>query len=135
MNGFLKFRFSKNPFERTRINKEFYKIARKICKESIDTSSMKFSNEDEYVEYAMDNPKYIDQIDLDDYANQLMERKNQPNMKPVLDFIRDELVNPFYYKRTPYESLSNKDLFFKMIKETPQTFQKGMIVSAKIIDV
>lgn len=57
MNGFIKFRFSKDPFERTRINKECkiyfynwgetnipsfpflkidYKIAKKICKESID---------------------------------------------------------------------------------------------------
>lgn len=38
-------------------------------------------------------------------------------MKPVLDFIKDELVNNFYYKCDPYKPISQEDLFFKMIKE------------------
>lgn len=53
MNGFVRFRFSKDPLERTRINKECnkliiflftnliwnlgYKISKKICRESADT--------------------------------------------------------------------------------------------------
>lgn len=56
-------------------------------------------------------------------------------MKPVLDFIKDELINPFNYKRNPFESISDQDLFFKMIKESPQTFRRGMIVSAKIMAI
>lgn len=40
-------------------------------------------------------------------------------MIPVLNFIKDELINPFNYKLNPFKSISDKDLFFKMIKETP----------------
>lgn len=40
-------------------------------------------------------------------------------MAPVLDFIKDELINPFFYKKNPFEAISDQDLFFKMIKESP----------------
>lgn len=66
MNGFVRFRFSKDPLERTRINKEWYKISKKICRESADT--LKFSTDEEFVDYVMKNPKNIEAIDLDDYA-------------------------------------------------------------------
>ncbi|EAR82689.2 zinc knuckle protein (macronuclear) [Tetrahymena thermophila SB210] len=135
INGFIRFRFSKDPIEKTRINKDLYKIAKKICRDSADNFQIKSQSDEDIVEYVMKNPKYIDAMDLEDYAQQLEEMKNQPNMAPVLDFVKDELINPFSYKRNTYEAISDQDLFFKMIKESPQTFRKGMIVSAKIIQI
>ena len=59
------------------------------------------------IQYAMDNPNLIDLIDLEDYATQLNEKKGQINMRPVLNFIKDELINPFYYKRNQFDSISD----------------------------
>ncbi len=56
-------------------------------------------------------------------------------MKPVLDFIIGELSHPFKDERKQHEQMRNEDLFFKMIKENPQSFRKGMIVSAKIYKI
>lgn len=49
MCGFVKFRFSKDPFEKTRIIKDLCKIAKKICKESIDGYQGKFKTEEEMI--------------------------------------------------------------------------------------
>lgn len=50
----------------------------------------------------------------------------------LLNFIVEELTNPFKDPRHAYNEMSNQELFYKLTKESHQSFRKYMIVSARI---
>ncbi len=41
----------------------------------------------------------------------------------LLEFIKQELANPFLDPRHKYEEMSKEELFYKLIKESPSTFK------------
>jgi len=82
----------------------------------------------------MDKPQKLDELDLDDYATHL-ETKGKTNMKIVLDFIVNELTNPFADPRGAHREMDHKELFYKMTKMHPFDLQNGSLVNARITRV
>jgi len=50
----------------------------------------------------------------------------------LLNFIVEELTNPFQDPRQKYKEMTSQELFFRLTKETPWSFFKYMIVSAQV---
>ncbi len=69
MNGFIRVQSSTDPLDRTRINKEQAKTARKICNECLeDNEKNSYTDDDKAVKYIMENYRRLNGLDMDDYA-------------------------------------------------------------------
>lgn len=80
----------------------------------------------------MEKPQILQELDFEEYAKHLYEVKKKENMIYILEFIMAELTNPFQDPRGSYKEMSNEELFYKLTKETPQSFKKYQIVTVKI---
>lgn len=76
------------------------------------------------------NPSYLNRLDVDVYTKEL-EKSNMPHLIKLVEYIMDELKNPFKdprkYRNANNLDISNERLFYLLIEETPRTFKKGMI--------
>ena len=61
-----------------------------------------------------------------------MESRGLSNMKTVIDFIVDEITEPFGDKRGPVINPTLEDLFFHRYKEKREDIRVGKTVTCKI---
>lgn len=109
-----------------------YQLAKKIAKDALD-EAYDDRNVD-HIQRIMDQPHKLEELDLEDYAAHL-ESKGKHNMKYVFDFIVMELTRPFADPRGARKEMDQKDLFYKLTKETPFSLQYGMIVTCRVVRV
>eukprot|EP00828_Plagiopyla_frontata_P026036 TRINITY_DN3364_c0_g1_i2.p1 TRINITY_DN3364_c0_g1~~TRINITY_DN3364_c0_g1_i2.p1 ORF type:complete len:486 (+),score=64.14 TRINITY_DN3364_c0_g1_i2:96-1553(+) len=114
----------------TRIHPENYNLAKKIASDALDSTL----GDKDLVQKIMERPQAIDDLDLEDYAFHLAQIKNKSNMIYVLQFIQEELTHPFGDPRISKE-LDQKQLFYKLSKETERSFKRQTICTVQVIRV
>ena len=88
-----------------------------------------------FFEKVRENPTALDDLDLEDYANHLAQT-GRPNMKVVLDFIKEEIKKPFEDDRKRSDKkFEDAELFYKLTKESSKSLRKGAIVNARVIAI
>jgi len=135
--GFIKVGQSGTDEERdvldgTRIHPENYVLAKKIAKDALDVEK---DDKDECVSLIMAQNHKLDDLDMEDYAEHLAQVKMKPNMITLLQFIVQELTNPFKDPRQPNQEMEDHVLFYKLLKENEWTFRKSSIVNCRVIKV
>lgn len=114
----------------TRIHPDYYQIAVKISKEAFEDHS---GNERvDFVRRVMENPKHLNELDLDDYAKHL-NQKGKTNTQPLIEFIVQELTSPFQDPRAEFKTrLRSEDLFYKLTKESKFNLREEAIITVRI---
>lgn len=122
--------------DRTRIHPENYPLARKIAAdalgitEPLDESD---TNPSLHVEELMNNPERLDNLLLDEYAQELA-KKQKVQKRLVLYAICDEIRNPYHDHRA-WSDITPDRLFTMLTGETDQSFRSGLITCGKVIKI
>ena len=116
--------------DQTRIHPAEYEQARKLATDCIDKESdvlLVYGA----VEYVMDNPELLEDLDLKKYNDFVMSIGGEDKLLTLED-IRTEMTHPFADLRLPYETLEREQLFYLLSKETPETLYPGKLVVAYV---
>lgn len=116
------------PLDGTRIHPETYLLAKKIAKDAVDEDCPI----NEWIPRVIKAPYKLRDLDLEDYAQHLAAYKNKPNMLHILSFIVEELTFPFRDPRNRSWELNEKEVFFKLTKENPESFKPKGFTNVKI---
>ena len=129
-----------DPLDNTRIHPEDYALARKMCADALD-----LDEEDVQAEvddggasavvkrmFKEDLTDKVADLELDDYAHDLMIRFNQPHKRATLELIGHELQDPHEELRMPFKGLKDEELFTMLTGETRESLQEGMIIPVKV---
>ena len=114
----------------TRIHPDNYGLAKKIAKDALEEDAG-----NELIPKIMRNSFKLKELDLEDYANHMASFKNKPNMIFMLNFIVEELIFPFRDPRSLPFLYTAKDIFYKLSKESPETFRINYVVNARVSKV
>ncbi|CAD6234366.1 GSCOCG00001857001-RA-CDS, partial [Cotesia congregata] len=119
------------PLDETRIHPESYEWANKMA---IDALEDKDQDMDQFTatERIMKTSYLLDELDLEAFAEQLKKLGFSEKLTTLLD-IKEELKHPYKDMRRPYLSLSAKEIFNLLTKETPETFYVGKLVQATVV--
>lgn len=107
----------------------------KICQDALEDDpsfDKDKSDKEDALKLIMEKPQKLEELDFEDYAKHLAQVKKKDNQIYLLNFIKHEFVFPFQDPRQKYKEMSNEDLFYKLTKESPQSFKKYMIVTCRI---
>lgn len=129
-----------DPLDETRIHPEDYDLARKMCADALDLyeEDVKGENEELGVSGVVkkmmkeDLSERVADLQLDEYAHDLMMRFNQPHKRATLELIAHELQDPHEELRMPFRNMRDEELFTMLTGETRETLQEGMVISVKI---
>jgi transcription elongation factor SPT6 len=114
----------------TRIHPDFYLIAVKVARDTFDDQTG--DSKVDYIRKAMENPKKLQELDLEDYAKHLNQR-GKNNMMSLLEFIVHEFNHPFQDPRTEFKTkLRQEELFYKLTKESKYTLREESIITVRI---
>lgn len=122
--------------DRTRIHPENYSLARKIAAdalgitEPLDESD---TNPSLHVEELMQNPEKLDNLLLDEYAQELAKRQ-KVQKRLVLYSICDEIKRPYHDHRT-WSDITPDRLFIMLTGETDRSFRPGLITCGRVIKI
>jgi len=129
-----------DPLDNTRIHPEDYALARKMCADALD-----LDEEDVQAEvddggasavvkrmFKEDLTDKVADLELDDYAHDLMIRFNQPHKRATLELIGHELQDPHEELRMPFKGLREEELFTMLTGETRESLQEHMIIPVKV---
>lgn len=83
----------------------------------------KILDEDQAIAEVLKNPGKLRNIEID--KNGIIDQ----------EFICSEFAHPFKDPREPESPIDNKEIFFSILRETPDTLKKYMVFSVKIIGV
>ena len=104
-------------------------LAIKICCDALDDDTQDkrgganaTDKQLQMVKEIMTKPDILDDMDFDQYAQHLQEAKQRYNMLSILEFIKQELSEPFVDPRKDDRQMSSKELFYSLIGETEETF-------------
>lgn len=111
----------------TRIHPDNYGLAKKIAKDALEEDAGT-----DLIPKIMRNSFKLKELDLEDYANHMASFKNKPNMIFMLNFIVEELIFPFRDPRSLPFLYTPKDIFYKLSKESPETFRVNCVVNARV---
>lgn len=116
----------------TRIHPIYYSMAKKIAIEALDDPH----NESiDPVRVLMENPKRLQDLDLDDYAKHLRKR-SKTNMKVLIELVVQELTHPFQDPRSEFNTKLKKDeLFYTLTKESKFNLREESIINVRITRV
>lgn len=106
----------------TRIHDESFSIVEEAAMVAVGDSGKKKMDYEQCIAELMRNPNKFKTVQID---------KDTVDM----DFIAQELSNPFKDPREPDRLIDNKDAFFSILRESPETLKKFMIFSAKIVNI
>jgi len=115
----------------TRIHPDFYQMATKIAKEALDDPSESIDP----CRALMENPKKLQELDLEDYAKHLRQR-GKFNMMVLIELVVQELTHPFQDPRSEFKTKMRKeDLFYTLTKESKFVLREEAIISVRITRV
>lgn len=118
-----------DPLDLTRIHPYHYTMANKMVLEclEIDTSGPQAKSDQKWqkeVIKVMLNPELFKELDLVDYGQHLSQR-HKCNMHWQVDFIQNELKNPFLDRREPFRTNPDtEELFYMLTGESKHSIQK-----------
>ena len=122
--------------DQTRINHESYDSAKKICSDAYNAGGLEEKDLHVCVSKVIENSDFLNNLIVEKYAN-MASGMNQLYFKLLIDFILQELRNPFGDPRKPRSAdephINNQRLFYLLIDETQRTFKKGLIVTATVV--
>ncbi|CDW91618.1 transcription elongation factor spt6 [Stylonychia lemnae] len=143
-SGFIKIRCNEEErqcdvLDQTRIHPESYLQAHKIAKDLVfKGQEVDMIHSQRAIISVINNPKRLKELDIKQYSLEL-EKTEQQNMLILVEYIVDELSDPFKdprdYRTHTKLTITNEDLFYMLIDETNKTFKKGMIVTATVSKV
>lgn len=106
----------------TRIHDENYSVVQEAAMVAVGDSGKKKMDYEQCIAEVMKNPSKFKTVQFD---------KDTIDM----DFITQELNFPFRDPREPDTLIDNRDAFFSILRESPETLKKYMIFSAKIVNI
>lgn len=121
-----------NYLDATRIHPDFYKLVEKLASETKenDTTSNNFE-----IKNIINKPKKLKELDLEDFANHLSEKK-KTNMNILIEKIINEISTPYNDDREYFKTKYNIiDLFYKITSLNKYIFMTESIVNCKIIKI
>lgn len=108
-------------------------LAKKIAGDALDEDFEPTAADKEKVILKIQaNPKKLQDLDLEEYAQHLASTKSKENMIYMLNFLVAELSTPFQDPRQPEKNMTDADLFYKLSNENPLTFKQHSIVTARV---
>eukprot|EP01124_Arcella_intermedia_P007505 TRINITY_DN14602_c0_g1_i1.p1 TRINITY_DN14602_c0_g1~~TRINITY_DN14602_c0_g1_i1.p1 ORF type:complete len:1488 (+),score=459.79 TRINITY_DN14602_c0_g1_i1:541-4464(+) len=124
--GFLKVCFTdcENLLDTTRIHPEDYNYAIKIAMDAIGRPGL---SDEDYVSRLMQDPKKLDDINIEDFADLLHERMDVLKRYTLYE-IKNELNNPFRDCRNPYADMEVNEVFSLM-----EEIEEGMLVAVRVL--
>ncbi|XP_044595292.1 transcription elongation factor SPT6-like [Cotesia glomerata] len=119
------------PLDETRIHPKSYEWANKMAIDALEDGD---EDMDQFnaTERIMKTPHLLDELDLEAFAEQLKKSGFSEKLTTLLD-IKKELKHPYKDMRRPYQSLSAREIFNFLTKETPETFYVGKLVQATVV--
>jgi transcription elongation factor SPT6 len=75
----------------------------------------------------------LDDLELEEWAVQKEQKEKLRNYIKVVNFMKNELTNPFQHYYEKADEMSNKEIFYKVTQESPNTFKKYSIVTGPIM--
>lgn len=125
--------------DETRIHPEDYELANKMAADAQD-----LDEEDVDALISSGGPVCVmrekreydklDELILEDYADELFRAFNQPKLI-TLQTIKRELQNPYEERRRDFHILSEDEIFTMLTGETIDAFTEGAIVSGRIFKI
>ncbi|KAJ1972877.1 Transcription elongation factor spt6 [Dimargaris xerosporica] len=120
----------------TRIHPENYDLARKMATDALEVEVEDELDDDDnpslYVEELMrSDPEKLNELLLEDYAQELEKQLNQPKLE-VLRAIKRELQHPYADPRADFEPPSPDEVFTMLTGETDTSLPEGGIVVATV---
>nr|NVI78463.1 Spt6 [Cucujiformia] len=116
------------------VHPETYEWARKMAVDALEYDDDESTDPSEALEEILEAPERLKDLDLDLFAEQ-MERQGFGNKRKTLHDIRSELICRYRDLRKPFRSANAGELFDMLTKETPETFSKGKMVTAKVTGI
>ncbi|KZT53981.1 transcription elongation factor Spt6 [Calocera cornea HHB12733] len=128
-----------DPLDETRIHPEDYQLARKMATDALDMDEEDFVNDHPSAPVAQlmqddDAAKKLDDLSLDDFAISLLERLKD-RKRYTLDMLKEELLNPYREKRSPFAVPNEWQVMTMLTGETRRTLYVGRPVQAVIYRV
>ncbi|KZO97710.1 hypothetical protein CALVIDRAFT_535812 [Calocera viscosa TUFC12733] len=128
-----------DPLDETRIHPEDYELARKMATDALDMEESDFINDHPSAVVAQlmqddDAAKKLDDLSLDDFAINLLERMKD-RKRYTLDVLKEELLNPYREKRAPFALPTDWQVMTMLTGETRRTLYVGRPVQAVIYRV
>lgn len=126
--------------DQTRIHPESYAVTYKFAKDALmeGDSEQDMIHKQLAIKKVMANPSHLKKLDIQSYNSEL-ERSGMSHLTQLVDYIIQELENPFKdpraYRTHDNLDLTNERLFYMLIDESPRTFKRGMIVTATVTKV
>lgn len=67
----------------------------------------------------------------------LVEWENRKDENSFYDenLVKAEIVNPFKDPRDQERVIENRDIFYSLLKESPETLKKYMVVTVRVLNV
>lgn len=113
------------------------KIATDACAEG-DSKEVEKAEQNRFCKDVIANPDRLKNLDLKQYFQQL-EMTNMGNMRAIIEQIINEFKAPFADPRQmrlpTKQAISNERLFYLLIDESPNTFKRGLVVTATVTKV
>lgn len=125
--------------DETRIHPEDYELANKMAADAQDldeedVDALKSSGGPVCVMREKNEFDKLDELILEDYANELFRAFNQPKLI-TLHMIKRELGNPYEELRRELHHLTQDEVFTMLSGETIEAFTEGSIISARIFKI
>jgi transcription elongation factor SPT6 len=117
----------------TRIHPDDYDLAKKIARDAIDVDR-EGDDSINYVKQLMEDPKKLEDIDIDLFSQWLMENVNVQKKYTLYD-IKNEMNNPFAECRELYRDLDETTLFYLFTGEGEEGLYEGQIVNVKVVAI
>jgi len=118
--------------DQTRIHFNVQKFAKTIARHALD-EQVDPNEGDLAIKKVIQNPGLLDSLNIEKYCKE--HGHNELAMRVLIDFIITELRHPYQDPRKwrdAQNQIGNEKLFYMMIDESPQTFKRGIIVTATI---
>lgn len=125
--------------DETRIHPEDYELANKMAADAQDldeedVDALRESGGPVYLMRDTGHFERLDELILEDYADQLFRAFNQPKLI-TLRLIARELQKPYEELRRGFRYLTEGDVFTMLTGETSETIGVGAIISATIMKI
>ncbi|CDR96431.1 SUPPRESSOR OF TY 6 (SPT6)-RELATED protein, putative [Babesia bigemina] len=110
---------------------ECYYTAEKLCTDSLDYDL----GGEEAIQEIFNNPKRLDDLDLEAYSSLLMEKRSMPRMLPYLLFVKHELQSPFHDYRADLQELREEEEFCLALQIDHLLLRRGAHVMCRLEEV
>lgn len=133
----LRFPNSKNPLDKTRIHPDNYKLALRMAADAMDIDAADDEeNDNALVLQVMKEAEKLDELLLDDFADELVKRGQEPKHQTLND-IRFELGNPYHDLRTTWVPISDRVILWQLagcIHLEPGMYCEAVVCPQSFVD-